>query len=342
MSVLANSPIPADRQPAVARALAATFATTEPDAVAQLSGGLSGARIYRIRVGGVAYLLRLEGARDIVRDPARWYGCMRTAADAFLSPTVRYADSDEGVAIMDFIVERSLVLDYAGSKAELLTELGHTLRALHQTSPFPPLMPYLDALEGLVAQFCGSGLLPPQALAPVLGGYRAVAGVYRGLPADPVSSHNDLNPRNVLYDGRRLWLVDWESAFLADRYVDLAAAANFFASGPDEVAGLLRAYFGQEPDEARQARLYLARQISHVFYAVTFLSGVAAERPGLRLDGPPPATPSLAQLHAGMTSGDFVLDAWEGRLTYGLACLETAAANMASPDCADAVRRLAA
>src|ERR1022692_2472698 len=33
-----------------------------------------------------------------------------------------------------------------------------------------------------------------------------------------VSSHNDLTPENSLFDGDRGWLVDWEAAFLNDRY----------------------------------------------------------------------------------------------------------------------------
>ena len=52
-------PIPEAKRPAVDRALTAAFGTTEMDSVRPLTGGLSGASIYRIRVGGIAYLVRL-------------------------------------------------------------------------------------------------------------------------------------------------------------------------------------------------------------------------------------------------------------------------------------------
>ena len=42
--------IPPAKQPAVDRALMAAFGTTEVDSVATVSGGLSGALTYRIRV----------------------------------------------------------------------------------------------------------------------------------------------------------------------------------------------------------------------------------------------------------------------------------------------------
>jgi thiamine kinase-like enzyme len=51
--------------------------------------------------------------------------------------------------------------------------------------------------------------------------YSQVAHVYpRHDESNWVSRHNDLKPENILFDGDRVWLVDWEAAFLSDRYVD--------------------------------------------------------------------------------------------------------------------------
>src|SRR4051812_31397922 len=86
---------------AVDRGLMAAFGTTELDSATPLSGGLSGAGLWRIRVGGIAYVLKIEAGRHAVIDPARSYVCMRTAAAAFLAPRVRYAEAAEGIAIME-------------------------------------------------------------------------------------------------------------------------------------------------------------------------------------------------------------------------------------------------
>lgn len=333
---------PDAKRPAIDRALTAAFGTTVLESVVPLNGGLSDAGVWRIRVGGIAYLLRVEGAGDFVRDPARWYGCMQVAAEAFLAPRVRHACAADGVAIMDFVPERSLSLDYAGSRADLVVELAQAVRALHGTPPFPPLVDYLDAMEGLTGQLRGAGLVAPEALDEPLARYAEAAAVYRRLPADLVSSHNDLNPRNLLYDGARLWLVDWESSFLADRWVDLAAVANFFTSDPGEEELLLRTYFGEAPDGARRARMFLARQINHVFYAAMFLNGAAAERPGVRLPGARLEAPPLAEIHRALGEGAFALETWENRVAYGQARLMAASANLAGPDCARAIAALAA
>lgn len=329
-------------RPAVERALATAFGTTELDSVSPLAGGMSGARLHRIRVGGVPYVLRIEGSTDAFRNPERWYACMRIAAEACLAPGVRYASPTDGVAIMDFVPQRSLTLDYAGDKADLMVELAQTVRALHETSRFPPLMDYLDAMDILVGQFRASGAVSSEILDEPLARYGEVAAIYRRLPDDLVSSHNDLNPRNVLYDGRRLWLVDWEAAFLADRYVDLAAMINFFATNVDEAEVALRAYFRGEPDAAQRARLFLARQISHVFYAVMFLSGAAAEKPGAALSPPRADTPSLGELHAAVSLGEPILESCEGRAAYGLAHLAACAENLKGRELAPALAALGA
>eukprot|EP01041_Mallomonas_annulata_P041894 gene41894-66062_t len=47
--------IPEARREAVERALMSAFGTTVFDSVTPISGGLSGAGLFRIRVGGIAY-----------------------------------------------------------------------------------------------------------------------------------------------------------------------------------------------------------------------------------------------------------------------------------------------
>jgi len=64
-----------------------------------------------------------------------------------------------------------------------------------------------------------------------------------------VSSHNDLKPENVLFDGERVWLVDWEAAFLNDRYHDLAMVANFVVNNSEEEEAYLGTYFWKAPSE---------------------------------------------------------------------------------------------
>lgn len=335
-------PIPEANRPAVDRALHSAFGCNNLDTIRPLGGGLSGAAIYKIRVGGIAYLLRIEGGRDTFRDPARWYRCMDIAAAACLAPRVRYANATHGVAIMDFIDEQNLALDYDGTRADLLSEAAQTLRALHQAPAFPPLMDYMDGMDVILGSFQASAIVDPEPMAALLAGFARVRAVWRTDPADLVSSHNDLNPRNILYDGRRLWLVDWESSFLADRYVDLATLANFFAHDEAEEDILLHTYFGRAPDDRERARMAVMRQVNHLFYGAIFLTGAATERPGAPMPGKDFDGPAMAELHAGLADGTFILDAWEGRVIYGASRLAAARAGMRTEAFEQALGLLAA
>jgi hypothetical protein len=59
--------------------------------------------------------------------------------------------------------------------------------------------------------------------------------------ANHVSSHNDPNSRNILFDGTRLWLVDWETAFRNERFADLAILVDSLAPSPELEHELLHA-----------------------------------------------------------------------------------------------------
>ena len=332
--------LPQAYRPAVTRALKAGFGTTEMDSLVPLAGGLSGALTDRMRVGGVAYLLRLETRRDGLQDPHRWHPCMAIAAQACLAPRVRYADATDGVAILEFISEQSWTHDYAGTHRDLIVEAAQAVRALHQTPAFPALMDYMEGMDAVWSGFLATGLLAKAATAELLERYSRVRASYRTDRADLVSSHNDLNPRNILYDGRRLWFIDWESAFLADRHVDLATLANFITHDAGEEDLLLATYFGQPPDSRQRARHLVMRQVNHLFYGLIMLTAVARMRPGDRVDGGLDG-PSLAQIHQDLGAGTFVLDGWDGQLAYGRARLAQALAGMKTDAFDQALRQLA-
>lgn len=84
---------------------------------------------------------------------------------------------------------------------------------------------------------------------------------------EAVSSHNDILPRNLLFDGERLWLVDWESAYCNDPVVDMATMLDNFAPSPELEEVLLQAWLGHPPDRSLRDRLELMRALTRLFYA---------------------------------------------------------------------------
>jgi len=77
--------------------------------------------------------------------------------------------------------------------------------------------------------------------------------------------------------------VDWESAFAADRYVDLASIINFFTTTEDEKELVLQSYFGAALNDIHRARFFLMQQANRIFYAMIMLIFVAAVHPEIKL-----------------------------------------------------------
>src|SRR5690606_32487284 len=69
-------------------------------------------------------------------------------------------------------------------------------------------------------------------------------------PLPIVFGHNDLLPANILDDGDRLWLIDFEYAGFNTAMFDLAGLSSNSGMADGEAGALLAAYFGHEPDAA--------------------------------------------------------------------------------------------
>jgi len=330
--------VPDHRQSAVARALLAAFGQPTPDQIVPLTGGLSGAQVFRITVDAVDHVLRLDSPQDNMVPAPVWYETMQIAARHGLAPGVRHADASDRVMILDFIPPRSLATEFTGSRQDLMGLFGSRLSRLHQTPGFPFLVDYLDGVQSLLDGLVATGLFQPSVLEPVLDLYRDLVPVYRQDAPPLVASHNDLNPRNILFDGHQIWFVDWEAAFMADPYVDLAAVANVYAHSAEDREALLGAYFGRPAKGAETARLALMQLINHIFYGAVMAAGVAGGH-----SGPPLGTlseMSLASIHQGMGDGSFDLDAPGGQLTYARARLAAALEGLTSSDLAGQIARL--
>ena len=129
----------------------------------------------------------------------------------------------------------------------------------------------------------------------------------------------------MLFDGNRIWLVDWESAFLNDPYVDLAIAANFFVKDEAQEEAYLGAYFGEPAGEFRRARFYLVRQAVSMFYATLLL--LEASRAGLSPAMEMPV-PDFQDFHQDLISGKVDMLTAEAKLQYGMLHLREALRNM--------------
>jgi len=266
--------IPQEKSAAVTRGLREAFGVTAFEDIRMLTKGQTSSLVFRIVVRGSSFLLKIIMRTD---DPTRHFTCMKAAAEAGLAPHVWYTSIEDRIAITDFVEEATFPV------ADALVRIPAALRTLHSLPPFPGAPNHLNttcmflinkgtAVDGFIQRFQAANILPEGESEELLARYAQLAAVYPHHDPDMVSSHNDLfKPDNILFDGRRVWLVDWEAAFLNDRYADLAVVANLVVTNNAEERGYLQEYFGQPPDQYQLARFFVMQQVAHIFYAMAFL-----------------------------------------------------------------------
>ncbi len=268
--------IPEEKRAAVIQGVREAFGVTEFDDIRLVNKGHS-AFVFRVVVQGSPFLLKIITRTNATIGPARQFACMNAAAEAGLTPQVRYTSIEDGLFITDFVEEVPF------PATEALVRLPAVLTKLHALPPFPTVVNGFNttctfllnqgpAVDGLVRRFEDANILSKGETEQLFHWYAQVAAVYLRNVADMVSSHNDLfKPDNILFDGERVWLVDWEAAFLNDRYADLAVVANLIATDHAEEHAFLQEYFGRPPDQYELARFFLMQQVAHMFYAMGFL-----------------------------------------------------------------------
>jgi aminoglycoside phosphotransferase (APT) family kinase protein len=327
--------IPEAKKEAVARALGEAFGVSAFEDIRMLTAGLSPALVFRILVKGRPYLLRIVENTDTAAGPGRGdqthhFACMKLGAEAGIGPRVWYTSTEDRVSITDFVEARPF------PRTEALARLPGTLQKLHALPPssFPRTVNYLDSMDKFVRRFQAANILPKNESEDFFECYARAASVYPRDDSDMVSSHNDLNPENILFDGVHVWLVDWEAGFQNDRYVDLAVVANFVVTNDAEEAVYLRTYFGEPAGEYRLARFYLMRQLLHVFYpAVLMVLGLA----GKPIDSNE-KPPGFRDLHDRIWAREVSLATQEAKLRYARVHMNQFLQNMREARFEDALR----
>lgn len=321
--------IPEIKLAVVQKALKQVFNNNTVDDIQLLAGGLSTALVYRIMVKGNNYLLRIVMRPDELHDPQRQHICMRSAASCSIAPFVYYTHDEDAVAITAFVQAKPIRQGF-GSKQELLIALSSTVKAIHNLPLFPKLVNFLDGVDLFIQQFQALQMFPEQTLEEHFAHYAKIQQAYPRYDTDMVSSHNDLNPNNILFDGEKIWVVDWEAAFQNDRYVDLAIAAQTFVSDDQDEDLFLQVYFGNKLDELKRARFFLMQQVCRMYYAMLMLKLAAAQKSASYQHDANMDLSGITDFGAMLASGQVSMDAYEGKLLYGKILLNNMLSKMKS------------
>jgi hypothetical protein len=237
---------------------------------------------------------------------------MKTAADGGIAPPIRYADDGSGIAIIDFISTQPLK-DFPGGAIALAKSLGELVARLQNTEPFPRLVDF-RVLVGSMLNYLRRSFAPGLLEAHIEG----LELIKQSLPWDGAehrSSHNDPGLQNILFDGTRLWLIDWETAYRNNPLVDVAIVAETFARTTELETALLTSWMGSTPGKTILARLLLTRQLTRLYYAGLLLTSADKTTEGSLITDL--AAPTPDEFRSLVASGVLAPAAGETKRTLG-------------------------
>ena len=229
-----------------------------------LSGGITN-RNYRVDAAGLTdrFVIRLGGNDTHLLGISREVEHAATVAAAgvgvgaevvaFLRP--------EGILVTRFI-EGTPMAELDIHSPHTIERVADSVRRFHEGPAIPGLFIPLRIVEVYRALAAERGVrIPPEfELAQAIGRRIELALIVNPLEIKPC--HNDFLPGNLIDDGARMRIVDWEYAGMGDAFFDLGNFSINNDLSEDEDAAFLAAYDGGQPRKDRLARLALFRIVS--------------------------------------------------------------------------------
>ena len=292
--------------------------------ITRITAGLSGAGVYRIEAAGQLFVLKVAAENESAPDWLRTLHIQRLAADAGLAPRIVHVDEARRAVLTEFVTDRSFAVFYRDPRTHeaALTQLGRTVRRIHAL-PLPAESPIREPREFL-AQIWGG--LPADFARPDF----VHAAVQRVLTGEPparegalVLGHNDLNPSNLVYDGKSIMLVDWAAAGPIDAFYDLAVLCVFLRMDEDTCRRLLSAYDGRPLGELPSRFLYIRRLAAVLVGTMQLYVARQMRHAGAAGTETLDATLSLGEFYQKLRDGELKLGTADGQWAFGLSMLKT-------------------
>lgn len=237
----------------------------QPLRISPLHGGMS-ARVFSITGKKNSWVLRIIPRRKDQLEFHREIFFAKVMSQNRTGPTLFYAGEEDGIIIMQQLANKPPTSKNSPEYSQaFLSELGHLLIRLHST-PYTGNsdldISMLERTRQIRERIPYSLPIQSERIFSAIKKANAALEPHK----NPRLVHHDLNPNNVLDDGSRLWLIDWELTGMGDPWYDLATASIFFTSNPEQEHTLLVSYLGRNPNQIEKAMLYVNKCLCLSFY----------------------------------------------------------------------------
>ena len=233
------------------------LAGASPPKLEVLAGGLTN-RNYRVTTDSGEFVARFCAPKSTLLgiDREAEYRNARAAAECGVGPAVVDHLPAEGVMLVDWIDGRTFG-DADLDDPDQLTRVAAVCARLHAGPRFVSDFDMFDVQRRYLTVVQRHGFRLPADYLSFEPTVRRIERALRANAESTVPCHNDLLAANILDDGARLWLIDFEYSGNNDACFELGNIWSEAALAPDRLDHLVAAYLGRpSPVHVARARLF--------------------------------------------------------------------------------------
>lgn len=228
-------------------------------------------RNYLVTVEGARYVVRIpgDGTEEYVDRKADEQASRLVEEIGVGVPVVHY-DAAAGIQITRFIEgSRDMRVPGVLDDMDVVRRAGQVFKKLHSCGrKFVNEFDEKDVAREYTDILQSKGATLPEGYAEAQKNAESIRKVLRDTCAQRVPCHNDPAPENLLDDGKRAYIIDWEFAGNNDAFWDLGDFSVEADFTPEQDAVFLEAYCGRTPTEAETARLQLQKSLVFLLWTL--------------------------------------------------------------------------
>jgi len=241
-----------------------------------LVNGRGTSKIYRFSSSDEEFILRVTDCTRsaLFIDVESEVKNMRLVNDLEIAPRLHHADPKTGVIVMGAVRNIPLttkMLDDREQGQAICRSLATSLKKLHKgpnfsTEPaniFRNIEVLLEEAGSRMPQLAQKVLMTVMPLEQIMAPY-----------ATSAPCHRDLHSSNVLFDGKKIFFIDWELALNSDPVSDLGFVSMFFLFTKEHEELFLETYYGKTPTASQKAYFFLMKQVCIVCFAARLMRRV--------------------------------------------------------------------
>jgi thiamine kinase-like enzyme len=229
--------------------------------VAELQGGLSGAKNYKATSDGRNYVLRILNPKESLYARKHEIAAATFAGERGIGPKILYVAPLHEAMIMEFVEGQTLTPSLLEEKAKLCALL-QTIKKLHSsTGDFPNSCTIFEKIRQQLKQLEQSRI--PLPLEEVLAAQEKLRCIEEQFKLEPiVPCHNDLSALNIIADGDVFKFIDWTDSSMGHAYNDLGYFVLVNQIPDERYNEALCFYLERTPSDQEIERLKLMKKVN--------------------------------------------------------------------------------